>query len=178
MKPKKRRNGKISIITQVAVMLALCIILTGILTYFTQIDNSVRLVTRMTEEKAEMLAKCKLEQVHFAWDRYEDKDMVLPRLKMFRQLWEKRRKWTPNNMIVYTLVNFDTTPEQDLERIYTLRAMGYWAYIMIYDKEHCTDPFYKDLDRWVNNRFIFAKCERIEDYKKTKQTPNDYVLPF
>lgn len=57
MRPKKRRNGKISIIVQVAVMLALCIILTGILTYFTQIDNSVRLVTRMTEEKAEMTAK-------------------------------------------------------------------------------------------------------------------------
>ena len=53
MRPKKRRNGKISMIVQVAVMLALCIILTGILTYFTQIDNSVRLVTRMTEEKAE-----------------------------------------------------------------------------------------------------------------------------
>ena len=121
----------------------------------------------MTEEKAEMLAKCKLEQVHFAWDRYEDKDMVLPRLKMFRQSWEKRRKWTPNNMIVYTLVNFDTTKEQDLERIYTLRDMGYWAYIMIYDKEHCTDPFYKDLARWVNNRPIFAKCPRFEDYKKT-----------
>ena len=57
MRLKKRRNGKISIIVQVAVMLALCIILTGILTYFTQIDNSVRLVTRMTEEKAEMTAK-------------------------------------------------------------------------------------------------------------------------
>ena len=121
----------------------------------------------MTEEKAEMLTKCKLEQVHFAWDRYEDKDLVLPRLKMFRQSWEKHRKWNEHDKIVYTLVNFDTTPEQDLERIYTLRDMGYWAYIMIYDKEHCTDPFYKDLARWVNNRPIFAKCPRFEDYKKT-----------
>ena len=128
----------------------------------------------MTEEKAEMLAKCKLEQVHFAWDRYEDKDMVLPRLKMFRQSWEKRRKWTPNNMIVYTLVNFDTTPEQDLERIYTLRDMGYWAYIMIYDKEHCTDPFYKDLARWVNNRVIFAVCPTFDDYIKYKSQINKH----
>lgn len=123
-------------------------------------------IRMMTEEKAEMLAKCKLDQVHFAWDRYEDKDLVLPRLKMFREAWEKHRKWNANGMIVYTLVNFGTTPEQDLDRIYTLRAMGYWAYIMIYDKEHCTDPFYKDLARWVNNRFIFAKCERFEDYTK------------
>ena len=76
--------------------------------------------------------------------------------------------WNANGMIVYTLVNFDTTPEQDLERIYTLRAMGYWAYIMIYDKEHCTDPFYKDLARWVNNRFIFAVCPTFDDYIKYK----------
>jgi hypothetical protein len=35
---------------------------------------------------------------------------------------------------------------------------------MIYDKEHC-DRKYKDLQRWVNNRFIFAKCENFEQYK-------------
>ena len=57
MEPSKKNKGKISIITQVAIMLAACIILTGILTYFTQIDSSARLVTKMTEEKAEMTAK-------------------------------------------------------------------------------------------------------------------------
>lgn len=61
------------------------------------------------------------------------------------------------------LVNFDTTLQQDLERIYTLRKLGYWAYVMIYDKPHSA-PVYKRLQRWVNNRFIFAKCEKIEDY--------------
>ena len=24
---------------------------------------------------------------------------------------------------------------------------------------------YRDLARWVNNRFIFAKCKQFEDYK-------------
>lgn len=57
MEPRKKNKGKISIITQVAIMLAACIILTGILTYFTQIDSSARLVTKMTEEKAEMTAR-------------------------------------------------------------------------------------------------------------------------
>ena len=57
MEPSKKNKGKISIITQVAIMLAACIILTGILTYFTQIDSSARLVTKMTEEKAEMTAR-------------------------------------------------------------------------------------------------------------------------
>lgn len=118
-------------------------------------------VRMLTEEKAQMLSQIKLKEVHFAWDRYEDKELVLPRLEMFAK---HSKLIKSHGAIVYTLVNFDTTLEQDLERIYTLREMGYWAYIMIYDKEHC-DPIYKDLARWVNNRFIFAKCKRFEDYK-------------
>lgn len=70
-----------------------------------------------------------------------------------------------HSAIVYVLVNFDTTIEQDLERIYTLRELGYWAYIMIYDKEHAI-PIYNDIARWVNNRRIFAVCKRFEDYIK------------
>jgi hypothetical protein len=118
----------------------------------------------MTEEKAEMLSKIKMKEIHFAWDRYEDKDIILPRLKTFREMWEKSRKWSIKNKIVYTLVNFDTTFEQDLERIYTLKELGYYAYVMVYDKEHA-DKKYKKLARWVNNRMVFDKCERWEDYK-------------
>ena len=125
-------------------------------------------IRMMTEEKAELLNQCKLSQIHFAWDRYEDKDKVLPKFKMFRRVWERHRKWNEHGIIVYTIVNFNTTPEQDLERVYTLRKLGYWAYIMVYDKEHCTDPFYKDLARWVNNRYIFAKCPTFDEYLKFK----------
>lgn len=121
-------------------------------------------IRMMTEEKAELLCRCKIDQIHFAWDRYEDKDIVVPKFKMFREIWEKYRKWNEHGKIVYTLVNFDTTKEQDLERIYTLRDMGYWAYVMVYDKAHQRDPFYKDLQRWVNNRILFAACEKFEDY--------------
>lgn len=119
----------------------------------------------MTEEKAEMLNQIKIKEIRFAWDRYEDKDLILPKLKMFGEVG----KFKPHshNAIVYTIVNFDTTFEQDLERIYTLREMGYWAYVMIYDKEHCNRK-YKDLQRWVNNRFIFSKCEKFEDYNTIK----------
>ena len=37
-------------------------------------------------------------------------------------------------MTVYVLCGFDTTLEQDLDRIYTLRDLGYAPYVMIYDK--------------------------------------------
>lgn len=117
----------------------------------------------MTEEKARMLEQIRIKEIHFAWDRYEDKDKVLPKLKLFAEVCKK--KPNTHNAIVYTIVNFSTTLEQDLDRIYTLRDMGYWPYVMIYDKEHCA-RVYKDLQRWVNNRFIFATCKRFEDYKK------------
>ena len=121
-------------------------------------------VRMMTEEKAEMLSQIKIKEIHFAWDRYEDKDIILPKLKLFSENKYKGKN-TDHSAIVYVLVNFDTTIEQDLERIYTLREMGYWAYVMIYDKEHAA-PIYKDIARWVNNRPIFARCLRFEDYKK------------
>lgn len=36
----------------------------------------------MTEEKAKMLSQIKVKELHFAWDKYEDKNKVLPRLEM------------------------------------------------------------------------------------------------
>ena len=119
----------------------------------------------MTEEKAEMIKRIKIKNIHFAWDRYEDKDKIVPKFKMFSELtgWDRRK------MTVYVLTNFDTTIEQDLERIYTLRKLGYWPYVMIYDKEHTkpTDTVRK-LQRWVNMRAIFESTPRFEDYQKRK----------
>lgn len=116
----------------------------------------------MTDEKAEMIKQIKTKNIHFAWDRYEDKEIVVPKFKMFKELtgWDKRK------LTVYVLTNFDTTIEQDFERIYTLRDLGYHPYVMVYDKEH-TNPTdtVRRLQRWVNNRIIFERVTRFEDYK-------------
>jgi len=115
----------------------------------------------MTEEKAEMLKQIKLKNLHFAWDRFEDKDVILPKFQMFKEITGIRDR----DLIVYVLVNFDTTLEQDLERIYTLREIGYWAYVMIYDKNNLPrGHVLRKLQRWVNNRVIFARCSTFEDY--------------
>ena len=115
----------------------------------------------MTDEKAEYLKKMKIKQIHFAWDRYEDKDMIVPKFGKFKEItgWDKRK------MTVYILCGFNSTFEQDLERVYTLRNLGYSPYVMIYDKYKLKkkDPL-KRLQRWVNSRFAFAACERFEDY--------------
>lgn len=117
----------------------------------------------MTEEKAEMIKQMKVKELHFAWDRYEDKEEILPKFRMFKEITNIDIR----KLIVFVLCNFNTTIEQDLERIYTLREMGYWAYVMLYDKEHISkgSPLRK-MARWVNNRFVFAKCKRFEDYMK------------
>ena len=119
----------------------------------------------MTPEKAKMLKAIKTKELHFAWDRYQDKDIILPKFKMFKDITGIRER----DLLVYVLCNFDTTVEQDLERIYTLREMGYWAYVMLYDKEHIPKGhILRKLQRWVNNRVIFATCPTFEEYQKRK----------
>lgn len=68
-------------------------------------------------------------------------------------------------MTVYVLTNYDTAIEQDLERIYTLRDLGYHPYVMIYRKEH-TKPtdIVRRMQRWVNAKAIFTKIKKFEDY--------------
>lgn len=115
----------------------------------------------MTEEKAEMIKQVRYDSVHFAWDRYKDKDIILPTFKMFKEI----TGWDARKTIVYVLVNFDTNIEQDLERIYTLRDMDYDPYVMVYDREHTKgSDTVRRLQRWVNNRKIFKTVRRFEDY--------------
>ena len=117
----------------------------------------------MDKEKIKMLRQMKIKQVHFAWDRYQDKKEIVPKFKEFKELtgWDKRK------LSVYVLVNFNTTIEQDLDRIYTLRDLGYWPYVMVYNKEN-TKPgdTVRRMQRWVNMRAVFEKVKRFEDYKR------------
>lgn len=118
----------------------------------------------LTKEKCEMLNRCLIKEIHFAWDRYEDKESILPNLEMYAAT--NTKKLHGHHAIVYVLVNHGTTIEEDLERIYTLRDLGFWAYVMVYDKPNAPE-IYKQMQRWVNNRFVFAQCKKFEDYKRT-----------
>ena len=116
----------------------------------------------MTEEKAEYIKRIKVKNIHFAWDRYEDKDLIIPKFQMFKDI----TGWDYRKMTVYVLCGYNTTLEQDLERIYTLRDIGYSPYVMIYDKYKLKrGDDLKRLQRWVNSRFAFAAVKRFEDYK-------------
>ena len=100
----------------------------------------------------------KLKRVHFAWDNPEDD--LAERFRRFADEWrvkDYRRK------IVYVLTNFNSTMEQNLYRIYTLRDLGYSPYVMIYNKPDAPREIRK-LQRWVNSNVIFKKVRRFEDY--------------
>ena len=104
----------------------------------------------------------KVKRAHFAWDRYEDKDIVIPKFKAFKETtgWDKRK------LPVYVLVNFNTTLEQDLDRIYTLRDLGYWPYVMVYERDKLPKGHVmRKLQRWVNMRAVFETTPKFEDYR-------------
>lgn len=117
----------------------------------------------MTEEKAQMLSQIKLDAIHFAWDRYEDKDMIQPKFLTFRAQSKVRNK----DLQVYVLVGDRqkrVLPE-DLERIYWLRDNGYAPFVMVYDKENLPRGHeLKKLQRYVNNRFVFWKIDTFDEY--------------
>lgn len=120
----------------------------------------------ITDKNIDLIRQLKTERFHFAFDRWQDKDIVEPKLRMFKDATGYGR----GKVIVFILVNFDTTLEQDLYRIHLCRELNFSPYVMIYDKEHC-DKVYKHLQRWVNNYFIFWRVPTFEEYEKgrTKQ---------
>lgn len=113
----------------------------------------------MTDEIASIINQIKVKMLHFAWDNYEFS--TYEKLKTFRPTL----KFDYSRLKVYVLTNFNTTLEQDLERIYKLKELGYDPYVMIYDKQTAPKQI-RRLQRWVNNKFIFHTCDKFEDYQK------------
>jgi hypothetical protein len=127
---------------------------TGALIEFNQ-GLDIRL---LNEEDIDDLNHMKIKQVHFAWDN--PKDDLADKFKAFTE------QFTGDNLRqvqVFCLTNFDSTFEEDLYRIYTLRDMGLSPYVMIYNKDSAPKEL-KRLQRWCNSKWIFRKVERFEDY--------------
>ena len=117
-------------------------------------------VRLITDKNLELLRQIRLDHIHFAYDRWQDKDIIEPRLKAFvKQTGYNRGK---GHTMCYILVNFDTTIEQDIHRIQFCRELNISPYPMIYDKEHCK-PIYRKLQRWCNNA-IFWRVPTFEKY--------------
>lgn len=99
----------------------------------------------------------RLRTLHFAWDN--PKDDLEGKFRNFAKGFRRNS----NIGMVYCLTNFNSTMEENLYRIYTLRDLGYDPYVMIYDKPHAPKEI-RALQRWCNNKIIFKSVKRFEDY--------------
>lgn len=106
-----------------------------------------------------LLNRVKTSRLHFAWDNPRD-DLT----EYFKRFSELTKVSSYRNKVVYVLVNYDSTIDEDLYRIYTLRDLGYSPYVMIYQKETAPKQI-RQLQRWCNNRWIFRSIQRFEEYR-------------
>ena len=126
---------------------------TGAIIDFTQ-GLDIRLLNGADIEDINQM---RLGTLHFAWDN--PKDDLEGKFKAFADGFRR----SSNIGMVYCLTNFNSTMEENLYRIYTLRDMGYDPYVMVYDKPHAPKEI-KRLQRWCNNKIIFKSCPKFEDY--------------
>lgn len=116
----------------------------------------------MTDKAASQLNEMKTSMIHFAWDNYEFK--TYEKLKHFRPLLNKRDR----NLRVYVLTNYNTTHEQDLERIYKLKELGYDPFVMVYNLPTAPKAT-RQLQRWCNFKAVFRTVDKFENYNERNE---------
>lgn len=128
------------------------------------VDFSQGLDIRLiTSDNVALLNKVRTKTVHFAWDN-PNADLIgfFQRFSELSKIRDFRRKR------VYVLTNWNSTHEQDLYRVDTLRRMGFDPYVMVYERP--TAPLItRHLQRWVNNKQIFRTVESFADYEPVKK---------
>lgn len=112
----------------------------------------------LTEKDLELINKMRLRTLHFAWDN--PKENLAPLFEKFSKGFRRKS----NKGMVYVLTNFDSTLDEDLYRIYSLRDLGFDPYVMVYDKPNAPKQI-RHLQRWCNNKIIFKSCKNFEDYQ-------------
>lgn len=119
----------------------------------------------ITQEQAELLSQVNYQNsrfhekyLTFAWDKFKDKKLIEKGIRICNEAGIPSKK-----MQFFVLIGYDTTPDQDYERVMTLAEMGCMPYVMPYNK---SDKYQKNFARWVNHRAVFKTC-KWEEYKKT-----------
>lgn len=125
-----------------------------------RVDFTQGLDIRLTNpDNIRLLNAVKTPVLHFAWDNPHD-DLT----EHFKRFSELSAVKNPRNKSVFVLTNFNSTLDEDLYRIYTLRDLGYTPYVMIYQKETAPREI-RRLQRWCNARWIIGSCPDFKDYK-------------
>lgn len=120
----------------------------------------------ITPETAELLANMRLKLPHFAMDSMNVINSVTRGLKLYVEARKRvTGKWNWRRARVYILTNFDTTHEEDMERIRAIQECECWPFVMIYNK--MTAPqITRRLQRWTNSPAIYSKIRDFDEYQR------------
>lgn len=135
--------------------------------YLLKKDQPVKLhgvdVRIMNEEQAYWLNKLKRKgYIHIAWD--------IPSVDLTEKLKEVTKYIKPYKLTCYVLVGYNSTKEQDMFRLNTLRELGIVPFVQPYrdfQNERTPTQYEMDLARWANNRF-FYKATPFEEFEPRK----------
>ena len=112
----------------------------------------------MDDDDIADLNAMRLDDAHFAWDNPKQ-DLT----KCFENYAKKGKHNRHGHFgAVYVLTNYNSTMEENLYRIYTLRDLGYRPYVMIYNAPSAPKEILR-LRRWCNSH-ISSKVLRFEDF--------------
>ena len=117
----------------------------------------------LRETDIDQLNRMRLRDIHFAWDN--PKEDLEDKFRQYAKLTKHKHHGSFGT--VYCLTNFNSTIDEDLHRIYTLRDLGYDPYVMIYNKASAPQEI-RDLQRWCNNRLIFKSEPKFENYDRRR----------
>ena len=92
--------------------------------------------------------------LHCAWDN--------PKEDLRNKIKELCFYIKPYRIMVYVLIGYWSSKEEDLWRIEELRKLGVKPFVMPFNKK---ERYQKDLARYVNRKAIFASI-KLEEYKK------------
>ena len=120
----------------------------------------------VTEQVAGELAETKVynfhfnhRYYHFAWDLMKNSVKVVEGLQNMLDVGVN-----PRNLMVYVLVGFNTTHEQDWDRVQTLIKMKIDPFVMKYNMRK-DDQFLNALARWCNQPGL-RKSHSFSDYDR------------
>lgn len=133
---------------------------TGAVIEFTQ-GLDIRL---LDDDDIADLNSMRLEDAHFAWDNA--KENLRPHFERYARLGKHNRHGHFGR--VYCLTGYNSTMEENLFRIYTLRELGYQPYVMVYNKPSAPQELL-DLQRWCNAFGIINVCPDFNDYVASRK---------
>lgn len=117
----------------------------------------------MDEEQAKALKSLKMKgYIHIAWD--------LPQLDLTPQLERMVKHISARKIACYVLVGFNSTIEQDLHRLNTLKRLGILPFVQPYrdfENHRQVTQYEKDIARWANRAWLFNSMD-FKDYEPRK----------